>query len=139
MPQQMLTMLMAGRTKSVNVLFVIDVPRNENNCDSRAVMFKPKIERHLVLVTNDVVWCIPTRSKAQETTGRCSRELLIAGRLQRLAGESFRFVRCSSGHAEAISYTRGCVVQDGKTKNIVFATPWRLWFSIRLFVRDRHA
>lgn len=78
-PYQALTKLMGGRTKGGSVLFVVGVPRIENDCDGRAVIFDPRIRCRRVHFVNDLmalVWGIPTQSGAQEP-GCCSGEGLL--------------------------------------------------------------
>lgn len=62
---------MVGRTKSVSVLCVINVPRNDHNCVVRALMFAPRTGFRRVRFLNDLVWSSPSRNGAQETSRRC--------------------------------------------------------------------
>lgn len=55
MPKQVSTMWKVGRTKDVNVLCDIDVPRIGKDCDNTAVVFEPRIECHLVLGLNNAM------------------------------------------------------------------------------------
>lgn len=69
--------MFVGHTNNVRVHCVIDLPRNEKECDVRVVKFEPRIEYCSVLLVNDLLENIKARCVAQEARCRCGRDLLI--------------------------------------------------------------